>query len=397
MEFDGRSRSSSRSRGSRIADRGRGCRTQRQRIIGWHRLWRSPPIANRGAARYFIRAMLPSPTLGTRLLFGFGGLVTCDPRFAAVLAEAERAAQSDAGVLVRGETGTGKDLLARSLHRASARASGPFVVVDCAALPRETAPSELFGHARGAFSGAVRDRAGLFEAAHRGTVFLDRVDELDAPNQVRLLRVLQEREVSRLGCVETRPLDLRVVASTSNDQRRRLRDDLYWRLKVVEIDLVPLRERLCDVPLLAEAFLKEAACRAGKPVVGFSPRALAALLAHTWPGNVRELQTAVEAAVAAARGEEIAESDVPVAVRVHAERRRVPLDGGAGPEPNGPVLRSFQAQVAAFQRGLLLDALAKSAWRHDDAAQALGLERHQLKYLCSKLGIRRTWADEHCE
>jgi len=330
----------------------------------------------------------------------FGGLLTLDGQLLRVLEEARRASALDVGVLVTGETGTGKELVARAIHASSRRMAAPFVAVDCAALPRTTLESELFGHRRGAFSGAERDRIGRIEAARGGTVFLDSVDELDLEAQAGLLRVIEEKEVVPLGESRPRGVDFRLLASSAPALRRKVeegifRADLFYRIKVVEIELPPLRERRVDIPLLAERFLQHSARSFGKPVQGFTAQAMEVLTRFDWPGNVRELLNAVEAAAAAARGERVQESDLPVHVRVPRRPR------AAEPEPSPPSpaekggedrASGFAEQVEGFQRGLILKALGRSLWSHRDAARELGLERHQLKYLCAKLGIRRSAA-----
>jgi two-component system response regulator HydG len=325
------------------------------------------------------------------------GFLTAEEGFRRILHEARRAASSDAGVLVLGETGTGKGRLARAIHDASPRRGGPFVTVDCAALPEGLLHSELFGHRRGAFSGAERDRPGRLEAAGGGTLFLDRVDELESGLQAQLLRAIEEREVLPLGESRPRRVDFRLLASACGDLRGqveagRFRSDLFYRIKVVELELPPLRERRQDVPLLARAFLADCAERFAKPLEGFTPAALGVLLAYHWPGNVRELALTVEAAAGAARGELVQESDLPVQVRA----ARPAASGEVRPGESAPAVlgleeeaRSFARRVEDFQRSLVLEALGRSGWRHREAARELGLERHQLKYLCAKLGVRR--------
>jgi transcriptional regulator with GAF, ATPase, and Fis domain len=333
----------------------------------------------------------------SRAAHSFGTMVASSEPFARMLLDAQRAAASEAGVLVLGETGTGKEVLARAIHSASRRKDGPFVVVDCAALPTSTLQSELFGHRRGAFSGAERDRIGRFEAAEGGTLFFDQIDELEPSAQGQLLRAIEEREVLPLGEARARPVDFRLLSSAGPDLREkvargRFRSDLYYRIKVVELELPPLRRRPEDIPLLAGLFLEECSRRFAKPLGGFTPRAMEVLARYDWPGNVRELGSAVEAAAAAARGELIQESDLPVPVRV-GERRLQAVPPAqpaepAGPEPQGP-LQGFAERVEDFQRSLLISTLARNLWHHREAARELGLERHQLKYLCAKLDIRR--------
>jgi two-component system NtrC family response regulator len=232
-------------------------------------------------------------------------------------------ARSDASVLILGESGTGKEHVARAIHERSARRAAPFVPVACAALPEQLLEAELFGSAKGAFTGAVRDRAGKIEAAKGGTLFLDEIGEISLAGQVKLLRFLEERVVERLGEESRRPIDLRVIAATNANLEERARDgrfreDLYYRLNVVTVDLPPLRDRREDIPLLVEHFL----ARSGG--AGLLPEALERLVAASWPGNVRELRNAVEHAIALARGAPVAPDHLPETVR--PGRRAAPLN-----------------------------------------------------------------------
>ena len=340
----------------------------------------------------------------------FEGLATTSEAFRRILAEAGRAAAMDLGILITGETGTGKEMVARGIHEASRRRHAPFVVVDCASLPPSLIQSELFGHQRGSFSGADRDRVGRFEAARGGTVFLDRVDEMDTGTQAQLLRVIEEREILPVGEARPRHVDFRLLASAGPDLddrlcRGRFRRDLYWRINVVELRLPALRERPGDIPFLAQRFLEDCGRRFAKPLRSFAPEALEALRTFPWPGNVRELQAAVESAAAAARGERIEIHNLPVHILILRQRAAeegraspppMPIPGQSPPPPlpsrSDPDVRPFAVSVENFQRSLLLEALGRHGWSHREAAQELNLERHQLKYLCAKLGIRRSAA-----
>ena len=246
-----------------------------------------------------------------------------------------RIALVDTTVLITGESGTGKECIARTIHENGSRAQGPFLAVNCGAFPESLIDSELFGHEKGAFTGAVTPRPGVFEAAEGGTLFLDEIGEIPPSTQVRLLRVLQEREVRRVGADRARPIDVRVVAATNRDLHAALRDgsfreDLYYRLRVVEIRMAPLRERTPDVIPLARLFLEQARERTGRhDVHAFSSEALRALAAHTWPGNVRELENTIEAAVALARGERVELADLPEELGGEAPGSRGAGGGGA--------------------------------------------------------------------
>ncbi len=246
---------------------------------------------------------------------GLGRLVGRSPKMQAIFALVKTLAPVDSTVLILGETGTGKELLARELHEASERRGRPFVTVSCAAIPETLLESELFGHDRGAFTGATRARPGKFEAADGGTIFLDEIGEIPPAVQLKLLRVLQEKEIERLG--ETRPIkvDVRVVAATHRDleammREGRFREDLFYRLNVLPIRMPPLRERPEDIPLLAAHFLRRFADRFKKPVTGIAPAALQSLLTYSWPGNVRELEHVIERAVIMTPGTEL--TDIPL-------------------------------------------------------------------------------------
>ncbi|HEX9181888.1 MAG TPA: sigma 54-interacting transcriptional regulator [Burkholderiales bacterium] len=233
--------------------------------------------------------------------------VTRTPRVQAVLDEARAVAGTEASVLIRGETGSGKELLAQTIHDWSPRSGAPFVAVNCGAIPEALLESELFGHVRGAFTGATRDHRGLIPSAEGGTVFLDEIGDMPLALQVKLLRVLQEREVRPVGATRSVPLNVRVISATHRDleaeiRAGRFREDLYYRLNVISLTLPPLRERREDVPLLARHFLAALADKYGKPVTGFAGEALAALATAAWPGNVRQLFNAVEKCVALCTG-----------------------------------------------------------------------------------------------
>lgn len=244
------------------------------------------------------------------------GLVARSAAMRQVVDLARRAAKVESTVLITGESGVGKEVIARLIHEESARLSGPFVAVNCAAVPEGLLESELFGHARGAFTGAAQDRPGLFEAAKGGTVFLDEIGELPIAMQPKLLRVLQERAVRRVGENHTRPIDGRIVAATNRDLAgdvvaKRFRQDLYYRLRVIEIRVPPLRDRRDDVLPLAHRFVAQAAERLDRPISGFTPEAENRLVTYAWPGNVRELENAVERAVALANGRRLDLDDLP--------------------------------------------------------------------------------------
>src|SRR5512140_18988 len=261
------------------------------------------------------------------------GLVGSSEPMRRVLEQVRKVASTDATVLVTGESGTGKELVARAIHDAGPRRDGPFVTVSCAAIPEGLLESELFGHERGAFTGAIKRKLGRFELADGGTLFLDEVGEIPPSIQVKLLRVLQERTIERVGGEGSIGVDVRLVSATHRDLARmvaegRFRQDLYYRLDVVPIRLPPLRDRAGDVEELARSFLARAAPRLGRKVTGFTPEAMELLRRHRWPGNVRELQNLVEQALVFADGPEVGAADLPEGVRGGGERAALPVPSG---------------------------------------------------------------------
>jgi transcriptional regulator with GAF, ATPase, and Fis domain len=290
-------------------------------------------------------------------------------------------AESDATVLLTGESGTGKELVARALHQNSPRHGHPFVAVNCGALPGELLESELFGHVRGSFTGAVRDRQGRFELARGGTLFLDEVGDLTLPLQVKLLRVLQERTFERVGESHSRQTDARIIAATNRDLQRdirdgRFRDDLYYRLRVVPINIPPLRERREDVEALAMHLLARVSDRQGRSQI-LAPDAMRALLEYPWPGNAREMENALEFAVAVCRGQTIHASDLPVEVRE--------------PQPLAYEARPADAAQAGpdstTERERFVQALQAHRWNRVEAAAALGISRTTLWRRMRELGL----------
>jgi two-component system response regulator HydG len=246
---------------------------------------------------------------------GIGRILGTSSAIRALVEQVKTVADSDAPVLLLGESGTGKELAARALHWGSSRRAEPFVAVNCGAIPENLLEAELFGHEKGAFTGADRKRQGLFAAAHRGTLFLDEVAELPLLLQVKLLRAVQERAVRPVGSTSLVPVDVRLISASNSDlasliQQGRFREDLYYRLAVVPIRLPALRERLDDLPLLADRFLERAARRLGKRLTGFAEDAVQWMMAHRWPGNVRELENVVERAAVLAKGPVVAREDL---------------------------------------------------------------------------------------
>jgi DNA-binding NtrC family response regulator len=305
---------------------------------------------------------------------------------------AERAAASQATVLLLGESGSGKEVLARYIHQRSDRARGPFVAVNCATLTGELLESELFGHERGAFTGAVRDKPGRLEQAAGGTLFLDEIGEMSPELQAKFLRVLQEREFRRVGGTCVRKADVRVVAATHRDLGRavpegRFREDLYYRLNVISIRVPPLRERPEDVPALLEHFLQKHVGEAARPGLTFSDRARQLLLRYDWPGNVRELSNAVERCVVLAEGDPIDVADLPEEIRDGA--RAFPSSPS-----NAPVEEVQEGQlgyhdaVIEAKRRIIAAALAETGNHQTRAAERLGLSQPYLARLMKNLGMK---------
>jgi two-component system response regulator HydG len=303
---------------------------------------------------------------------GVGGLVGDAPAFRAVLETLRQAAPTPASVLLIGESGTGKELAARLVHDLSPRASGPFVPINCAALPEGLLESELFGHEKGAFTGAAARKEGRFERASGGTLFLDEVGELSPAAQAKLLRFLQDGVLERVGGTEPVRLDVRIVAATNKDlsaevKGGRFRDDLFYRLDVVSVRLPPLRERREDVLALASFFLRRVAERLPKRVTAFTPAAAAALEGYAWPGNVRELQHAVERAVILSRDETVDVGDLPEAIRAAASRAPEAPPGGA------PLVIPPGTPMDEVERMVIRRTLEQTKGDKNLAAQILGI------------------------
>ncbi|MCY0987317.1 sigma 54-interacting transcriptional regulator [Nannocystis sp. ILAH1] len=333
----------------------------------------------------------------------FGALLGQSPGMRELFAVLERIADTDMSVLVGGETGSGKELVARALHDESPRHKGPFVVLDCSALPRELAEAAILGHRKGAFTSALESRAGAFEEAHGGTLFLDEIGELPLELQPKLLRVLDRREVQRIGETQVRKVDVRVVAATHRDLKTMVgqglfREDLYFRLSVMTVELPPLRERGDDVLLLAEKFVSDFTRPRGGGVV-LSPAAGRALVAHPWPGNVRELKNTIERAVHFASAGVIEPADLFLG----RPGRPVPAPAPASDPPPAPGDETLFAQPFKEAKQATLDAFerryfARLLEQHDGnlsrAAAAAGITRYYLRELLKRLGLHRVKDDE---
>jgi two-component system response regulator AtoC len=314
-----------------------------------------------------------------------GQLLGRSPSMRQVYRTIERMAASHVNVLISGESGTGKELVARAIHDLGARAKGPFVAINCAAIPETLIESELFGHEKGAFTDANERRIGRFEQAKGGTLFLDEIGELPQGVQAKLLRALQERTIERIGGREPISVDARFVAATNRDLAKevadgRFRNDLYYRIHVVSLSLPPLRERREDVKLLAEEFLGRAGTQVGRPGLKLSRSALGALERYSWPGNVRELENAIEHAVALSDGGVIDEQDLPESTVA-----------GGRTEALREAVRSGQLDLeeatARFEQELIREALARSEWNQTRAAEQLGITRRVLKLKMDRYGL----------
>jgi DNA-binding NtrC family response regulator len=297
-----------------------------------------------------------------------------------VLTATDRIAKSSASVLIRGESGSGKEVIAKAIHLKSPRHAAPFVKVNCAAIPDNLLEDELFGHVKGAYTGASSDRKGKFETAHRGTIFLDEIGEMPLHLQPKLLRVLQEREIEPLGSDAPRTVDVRVVAATNRDlaemvSKGTFREDLYYRLDVVPIDLPPLRERPEDIPALAKHFLEKFRDANGRKLRGFTKAALEKLQAQTWPGNVRELENCVERAVVLSTGDELDASDMRLG------------EGGRAGAAAAAVDSLFTGALGyeQLEREIVIEALRRCEGNVSLAARRLGLTRRALQYRVEKI------------
>jgi Nif-specific regulatory protein len=339
-----------------------------------------------------------------RLRYKLGNIVAASGAMQDVVATAATVAKSNATVLIRGETGTGKELVASVLHYNSGRANGPFVKVNCGALPETLLETELFGHVRGAFTGAVEDRKGRFELAHKGTVFLDEVSNMSERLQVKLLRVLQEREFERVGGTETIKADVRVVAATNADLEEQVakgtfREDLFYRLNVIPIFIPPLRERREDIPFLVEHFLEKYNRECGKSISKMSQEVLDALTEYPWPGNVRELESCIERAVVLSQSGTISMNLLPINIRSFKEGAKAKEYVGAPEEVVSSLVEKLRRErrgilsgvhgriIARVEKALLEKVLQDTNYVQTRAAKELGLSRNTLRKKMEEYGI----------
>jgi two-component system response regulator HydG len=311
----------------------------------------------------------------------FSGIIGKDPKMQLIYKLIEDIAPTDATALIQGESGTGKELVARAIHRQSPRKNKPFVVINCSAYPATLLESELFGHEKGAFTGAIRQKSGRFEQAHGGTVFLDEIGEIAPSAQIRLLRVLQTHKFERLGGERTLNVDVRVIAATNKDllqevKKGHFREDLYYRLNVIPVHLSLLHERRNDIPLLARHFLRRFAAEQGKEIEKLSPEAMRVLLDYSWPGNVRELENTIEHATVLTKGRRIEASDLP------AFLHSATSTGYAATPPT----------LVDHERKLLQEVLDECGWNKKQAAKRLGISRSSLYDKLKKYQITKPTA-----
>jgi len=318
----------------------------------------------------------------------FGGMIGRSDEMRRAFEIADRVAAADSTVLILGESGTGKDLMAQEIHERSPRVAKPFVAVNCAALPETLIESELFGYERGAFTGAAQQKKGRFEQAHGGTLFLDEVGDMNPVTQAKVLRALENRTIERLGGAQSIPVDVRVISATHRDlpaeiRNGKFREDLFYRLRVVTIDLPPLRAHKQDIGVLSDAILKLHAARLGHSA-SLSKEALAALENYDWPGNVRELKNALERSLVMCHGEEIQAGDLPREV-VRGE----PLTQRGGGEHAGMSERDFREAKRKFEVAWITKELVSHRWNVSRTAATIGLHRQSLQEKLRELGIRR--------
>ncbi|HVY61925.1 MAG TPA: sigma-54 dependent transcriptional regulator, partial [Planctomycetota bacterium] len=312
--------------------------------------------------------------------YGFEAIVGNSPKMLKVFEVLRQAAPTNATVLILGETGTGKELIAKTVHQNSPRRLMPFVALNCAALSESILESELFGHEKGSFTGAAQQRKGRFEYAHKGTLFLDEVGDMPLPTQIKLLRVLEEREITRVGSNVPIKVDVRLIAATNQDLEKfvaegKFRQELYFRLRVVTIRLPALRERPSDIPLLTEAFLREYAKATGKPVDGITPEARRMLAAYPWPGNVRELRNAIETMVTIGQGPILGVDQLPDYIKGRKPEPKS-LDGLAG------------LSMEDVEREHIRSTLALTEGNREAAARLLGIGERTLYRKINKYGLR---------
>lgn len=365
---------------------------------------RAVEAMRQGAADYLVKPFEPKALLdvvaehatGRLQVSADNGPVACDPASQQLLQLAQRVAQSDSTVLISGESGTGKEVLARYIHQQSPRANAPFVAINCAAIPDNMLEATLFGHEKGAFTGAIAASPGKFELADGGTILLDEISEMPMALQAKLLRVLQEREVERVGGRKPLPLDIRVLATTNRElaeevRAGRFREDLYYRLSVFPIGWRPLRERAADIVPLAERLLQKHAKKMNQPPVQFSPAARQALMAHAWPGNVRELDNAIQRALILQQGGQIQPQDLCLSSPIGmAPLMAVPSSNLAVPQtmPSTPDTSeggALEDDLRQREYQLIIDTLRAERGKRKETAEKLGISPRTLRYKLAQM------------
>ncbi|RME62249.1 MAG: sigma-54-dependent Fis family transcriptional regulator [Candidatus Dadabacteria bacterium] len=329
-----------------------------------------------------VSALVPTPEM---LEADFGPLVGKSEIMQALYEKMKTIAASDTTVLITGESGTGKELVARQLHALSKRSKGPFIAINCGAIPETLIESELFGHEKGAFTSAIEQRVGYFELAHNGTLFLDEIGELSLNVQVKILRFLQEREFFRVGSSQPRRVNVRVLTATNKEledlvTQKKFREDLYYRINVIQLNVPPLRDRFEDIPDLINHFIKKYSPVYGERTLSFTEEAVEALIQYSWPGNVREMENLIESLLALANKEEITVEDLPPKIR---ERKPITvLKEQVWHKPLS--LTEVEQQI---EKEAIVNALKKTNYVQTKAAELLGISRRILKYKMDKLGI----------
>jgi DNA-binding NtrC family response regulator len=324
--------------------------------------------------------------------YGFENIIGSSPKMQEVYKLIRKVAPTDSTVLIRGESGTGKELIARAIHFNSPRKQKPFVPVDCGVLSQELLESELFGHVKGSFTGAIVTKPGLFEIADGGSIFLDEIGDINPNFQSKLLRVIQEREFTPVGGVKPKKVDLRFIVATNKDlerlvEEKQFREDLFYRLNVVSITIPPLRERKDDTPLLAYHFLRKYTREMNKSIKSISVDAMNMLIAYSWPGNVRQLENVIERAIVMAEGDTITTEHLPFAVRAEIAHPDTPIPKTSD-ELKEIKKKVRESAVESIEKSFILDALTRNDWNITRAAKDVGMQRPNFQALIRKYGIK---------
>lgn len=367
---------------------------QKQKPLGQREAWLMEVLASQ-CVHFIVNAKLHEALFAeTQRLrkelqdkYAFHGLIGHSPKMAEVFALLERILPTEGRVIIEGESGTGKELVARILHYNGPRKEGPFVAVDCGALPANLLESELFGYTKGAFTGATQDKKGLFEEADGGSLFLDEISNMPLEIQTKFLRAVQEGEIRPIGSTKVKTVDVRIIAAASGDLRSaveagKFREDLFYRLNVVNLKLPSLRERKEDIPILAHHFLKAISKRYGKNIKGFEAETLAILESYAWPGNVRELENAIERMVILAEPDLVTLSADLLPSEI--KKKEANISESTAPESHA---RSIKVKKASYEKQMLLEALEKHHWNQSAAARELGIHESTLRYKMQRFGI----------